>query len=215
LSTSIDRDRGGRPELTLYFAPLTRAVRIAWLLEELALPHRLERVEFVPPVKAFFAQRTPTGKIPTLVDGDLVLCESGAILEYVIERYGRGRLAPPPGAPERARYLQWVHFAESTAFVPLGIIAWVARYQGEAERYATLLADARERARVGFAFLERGLGDGAYLLGDAFSGADVMMGFTLAVARAFGALDQRHPRVLAYLARLEARPAYQKAAALR
>jgi len=201
--------------LTLYFAPQTRAVRIAWLLEELALPYRLERVEFLPPAKAFFAQRTPTGKLPTLVDGDVAICESGAILEYVLERYGEGRLAPAPGSPERARFLQWVHFAESTAFAPIGIIVWLARYQGEAERYAPLLADSRERAATGFAFLERELGDGAYLLGDEFSAADVMMGFTLVAARAFRALDERHPRVQAYLARLEARPAYQRAAALR
>jgi glutathione S-transferase len=205
----------GAAGLTLYFAPLTRAVRIVWLLEELGLPHRLERVEFVPPTTTFFAQRTPTGKVPTLVDGDVVLCESGAILEYVLERYGQGRLAPPPGSPERARFLQWVHFAESTAFPPLGILVWIARYRDEAEPYAPLLADTRERAASGFAFLERGLGDGAYLLGDEFSGADIMMGFTLAAARALGALDARHPRVQAYLERLEARPAYQKAVALR
>ena len=78
---------GAAPALTLYFAPWTRSVRVAWLLEELALPYRLERVEFLPPAKAFFAQRTPTGKLPTLVDGDVVLCESGAIVEYVIERH--------------------------------------------------------------------------------------------------------------------------------
>jgi glutathione S-transferase len=201
--------------LTPYFAPWTRAVRIAWLFEELALPHRLERVEFLPPAKSFFAQRTPTGKLPTLVDGDVVLCESGAILEYVIERHGGGRLAPRPGSPERAHYLQWVHFAESTAFAPLGIVVWLARYRGEAERYAPLVADARERAAAGFEFLERGLGDGAYLLGDELSGADIMMGFTLAAARALGALDARHPKTSAYLARLEARPAYQRVAALR
>ena len=201
--------------IKLYFAPRTRSVRVLWLLEELGLPYELVRAEFLPPSKQFFQQRTPTGKFPTLEDGDVTLCESGAIVEWLLERYGEGRLAPAPGSPERARFLQWVHFAESTAFAPIGIIVWLARYQGEAERYAPLLADSRERAATGFAFLERELGDGAYLLGDEFSAADVMMGFTLVAARAFRALDERHPRVQAYLARLEARPAYQRAAALR
>jgi glutathione S-transferase len=183
--------------LTLYFAPLTRAVRIAWLLEELGLPYQLERVEFLPPAKHFFAQRTPTGKVPTLVDGDVVMCESGAILEYVLERHAGGRLAPPPGSPRRAAFLQWVHFAESTAFPPLGIIVWLTRYQGEAERYAPLLEDARARAAAGLDFLERELGGKAYLLGDEFSAADIMMGFTLAAARMLG-VRRSLPALLAY-----------------
>jgi glutathione S-transferase len=201
--------------LTLYFAPLTRAVRIVWLLEELGLPYRLERVDFLPPAKRFFAQRTPTGKLPTLVDGDVVMCESGAILEYVLEHHGGGRLAPPPGSPRRAAFLQWVHFAESTAFPPLGIIVWLTRYQGEAESNASLLEDARARAAAGLDFLERELGGKAYLLGDEFSAADIMMGFTLAAARMLGVLGERHPGLLTYFARLEARPAYQKAAGMR
>ena len=201
--------------LQLYFAPLTRAVRIVWLLEELGLPYSLERVEFSPPTQRFFAQKTPTGKLPTLVDGDVVLCESGAILEYVLERHGGGRLAPPPGSPRRAAFLQWVHFAESTAFPPLGILVWLTRYRGDPEPYAALLADTRERAASALDFLERGLGDGTWLLGDEFSGADVMMGFTLAAARMLGVLGERHPRVQAYFERLQQRPAYRKAAALR
>jgi glutathione S-transferase len=204
--------------LTLYFAPLTRAVRVAWLLEELGLPYALERVGFQPTTTKFFVQKTPTGKLPTLVDGDVVLCESGAIVEYLVERYGGGRLAPPVGSPKRAEYLQWLHFAESTAFPPLGIVAWLSRYRGEGDRHAELVADARERAAAGFDFLERGLGEKTWLLGDEFSAADVMMGFTLAAAQMLGALaeaDARHPRVRAYAARLQRRPAYQKAVALR
>ncbi len=80
--------------LKLYYAPRTRAARILWLLEELGLPHELERVEFLPTSDTFFQQNTPTGKLPTLEDGDVLLCESGAIVEYILERYGEGRLAP-------------------------------------------------------------------------------------------------------------------------
>jgi glutathione S-transferase len=198
----------------LYFAPRTRSARVLWLLEELGLPYELEQIEFRPPAKGFFAQATPLGKLPTLEDGDVVICESGAIVEHLLERYGGGRFAPPPGTRERALFLQWLHFAESTAFPPLGILVWLTRYRDGSDAHAALVADARSRAEAGLSFLERGLGENAYLIGDLFTAADVMMGFTLAAARGLGVLDDRHPTLLRYLARLEARPAFQKADAL-
>ena len=200
--------------IKLYFAPLTRSIRIVWLLEELGLPYELQRVEFLPTERQFFSQKTPTGKLPTLEDGDVVMCESGAIVEYLLEKYGAGRLAPTIGSPQRAAFLQWLHFAESTAFPPLGIVVWLTRYRGDAEHHAVLIQDARARAEAGLDFLQRGLGSGPYLLGEEFSAADVMMGFTLAAARALGVLDDRRPALMEYLARLQARPALQKAAAL-
>jgi len=199
--------------IKLYYAPRTRSIRVRWLLEELGLPHQLEVVEFRPPAKNFFGQQTPLKKLPTLEDGDLVMCESGAILEYLLERYGEGRLAPPVGSPLRPRFLQWMHFADSTAFPPLGIVVWLVLYRQEGERNAELIADARGRAAAGFAFLEDQIGDGPYLLGADFSAADIMNGFTLGAARALGVLDDRFPRLGAYLDRLEARPAYQRAVA--
>lgn len=200
--------------LKLYFAPRTRSVRIVWLLEELELPYELERVEFLPTSSEFFVQKTPLGKLPTLVDGDVVMCESGAIVEYVLERYGAGRLAPPVGSPKRAAYLQWLHFAESTAFPPLGIVVWLTRYRDDAGSHERLIADARARAAAGLEFLERQIGENTYLIGDEFTAADVMMGFTLTAARLLGVLDERFPHVDAYLNRLQARPAFQKAASL-
>lgn len=199
--------------ITLYHLRGSRSDRILWLLEELGLPYALERVEFRPPDKTFFAQATPTGKLPTLVDGETVLCESGAIVEYLVERHGEGRLAPAPGEPERARYLQWLHFAESTAFPPLGILAWLTRYRSDEPALATLVADARERAAHGFEYLAAEFGEGPWLLGESFTAADVMMGFTLGAARMLGALDDRHPALGAYLDRLQTRPAFQRAMA--
>lgn len=111
--------------IRLYFAPRTRSVRILWLLEELELPYELEHVTFEPPAKRFFGQKTPSGKLPTVEDGAVTMSESGAIIEYILECYGSGRLAPPVGTPERAAFLQWLHFSESTAFPPLGIVVWL------------------------------------------------------------------------------------------
>ena len=127
--------------IKLYYAPRTRSVRIVWLLEELGLPYTLERVEFQPPARDFFVQKTPLGKLPTIEDGDVVMGESGAIVEYILERYGNGRLAPPIGSPLRPRFLQWLHFAESTAFPPLGIVVWLTLYRTDAAR--TFDADRR------------------------------------------------------------------------
>jgi glutathione S-transferase len=197
--------------IKLYFAPRTRSVPIVWLFEELGLPYQLERVEFLPPAKRFFAQRTPTGKLPTIEDGDVVMCESGAIVEYVLERYGEGRLAPPIGSPKRAAFLQWLHFAESTAFPPLGIVVWLTLYRDDAASHPTLVDDARARAAMGFQYLEDALGDGPYLLGDEFSAADITMGFTLAAGQVLGVIDDDYPKLNAYVERLQARPAFQKA----
>jgi glutathione S-transferase len=199
--------------IKLYFAPRTRSIRILWLLEELGLPYELVRAEFKPPSRNFFVQETPTGKFPTIEDGDVVMFESGAIVEYLLERYGRGRLAPPPGSRERAPFLQWLHFAESTAFPPLGILVWLTLYRPDAGAHATLIDDTRARAAAGLDVVERQLARTPYLVGDDFTAADIMMGFTLVAARLLGPLDDRYPALNAYLARLESRPAFQKAIA--
>jgi glutathione S-transferase len=200
--------------IRLYFAPRTRSVRILWLLEELQLPYELIRVQFQPPAQNFFAQRTPLRKLPTIEDGDVVMAESGAIVEYILERYGNGRLAPAIGSRDRPAFLQWLHFAESTAFPPLGILVWLTLYRSDAGEHATLIADARGRASQGLVFLEHALGDRVYLLGDDFSAADIMMGFTLVAARMFGLVNDSLPKLQAYIGRLEARPAFQKASSV-
>jgi len=199
--------------LTLYFAPRTRAVRVRWLLEELGVPHRLARVTFNVPSHTF-AQSTPLGKLPVIEDGDVTMCESGAIVEYILERYGNGRLAPPIGSPLRGEFLQWVHFAESTAFPPVGVIVWHTLYEGNADRFPEVMASARARAEDAMAFVARRLEDRPYLLGDEFSAADIMMGFTLFAARLLGVLDERHAVLQRYLDRLDERPAFRIAAEL-
>jgi glutathione S-transferase len=199
--------------LRLYYAPRTRAVRVRWLLEELGLPYVLERVAFVVPSGGFFAQATPSGKVPVLDDDGVVIAESGAILEYVVERYGQGRLAPPLGSPARGRYLQWLHFAEGTLSLPLSTILWHTVYKGDADQVPGVVADARDRAQRTLLVVEEALADDAYVAGPEFTAADIQLHFTLAAARVFGVLDARHPRLLEYLLRLEQRPAFARATA--
>jgi glutathione S-transferase len=197
--------------ITLYHAPRTRSLRIVWLLEELGVPYELATVGFEPPARQF-SQRTPTGKFPTLVDGEVTMFESGAIGEYLVERYGAGRLAPPIGSPARGAYLQWMHYAES-AFVPFGNIAWHRLFKQDADDIPGVMEDYREWARAALAVLERALADKPYLVGDAFTAADAMMGYTVLCVRWFGMLGEEYPNLNAYLDRLQERPAFQKALA--
>ncbi|MEM8768208.1 MAG: glutathione S-transferase family protein, partial [Pseudomonadota bacterium] len=155
--------------ITVYAAPRTRAVRIVWLLEEMGLPYELELVNFKPTTDRFFIQDTPTGKIPTLVDDDVVMSESGAIIEYLLEKYGgisANSLAPATGTAARARYLQWLHYAESTAFSPLGVVIWLTLYRQDARDHPVLVEDARARAERTFEHLAIEFGNGPYLLED-------------------------------------------------
>lgn len=196
--------------IKLYFAPRTRSARVLWLLEELGLSYELVEGEFVPPAQKFFGQSTPLGKYPTLVDGDITMCESGAILEYLLERYGEGKLQPLIGTSARAAYLQWFHYAEGTAFPPLGILVWLTRYREDGGNHEDLIADTMGRARSGFEFLENHLSDNTYVAGDDFTAADIMMGFTLLAAMDLGVVDDTFPHTSAYLGRLAERPALQK-----
>jgi glutathione S-transferase len=198
--------------IRVHHGALTRSVRIVWLLEELGVPYEVVTVPFVPPARPF-SQQTPSGKFPVLEDGDAVISESGAIVEYLIERYGAGRLAPPPGTALRGSYLQWLHFAEATFFSPLGQIAQHTLFKPEGDRIEAVAEEGRRNAALMLDVVERGLGDREFLPGPTLSGADVMMGYTLQVARLLGVLDERHPRTLAYLGRLLERPGFQKALA--
>ena len=209
--------------ITLYHCPLTRSIRIYWLLEELGLPYKLERVAIAPFRASKLAslltpeslQRGshaahPLGKVPAIEDQNLKLFESGAILEYILERYGKGRLAPAPGTPDRGPYLQWVHFAEATALSPLGDIVSHTYFLPEADRIPRILAEAQTRAAAVLAVIEQALVGSDYLLGSEFSGADIMMGYTMQSMKWSRVLSDAYPNAGGYLARLEARPALQK-----
>jgi glutathione S-transferase len=196
--------------LKLYAAPRTRSLRVAWLLEELGAEYEVVLSTFQPTPTRFFIQATPTGKFPTIDDDGFILFESGAIIEYLLEKYGDATLIPPPGTREKGEWLQWMHFADATAFAPIGIVIWLSIYRDDAAQHPALIEDARQRAHSAFDLLAGRLADRPWILGERFSAADIMLGFTLLAARLLGivAADSTLGR---YLERLEARPAFRKA----
>lgn len=198
--------------LRLIFAPLTRSIRIKWLLEELGLEHETIFRQF-DRAAPYAGQDTPSGRYPVLYDGDTMLSESGAVVQYILERFADGRLQPAIGSPERAAYLYWFHYSEASAAVPINQYVGLAVYGAEADKYAELVARARQGADRMLDGVEAAIAGRTFLAGDAFSGADIMMGFTLWSARMLKLLDARHPETLRYLGALKARPAFAKALA--
>jgi len=198
--------------LRLYFAPLTRSIRIKWLLEELDLEHEIIPKQF-DRVAPYAGQDVPFGRYPVLYDGDTALSESGAIVQYVLEKFGNGRLQPAIGSPERATYLYWFHYSEASAAVPINQYVGLAVYGGETDKYADMIERARQNADQVFDKVETAIKGRSFLAGDRLSGADIMMGFTLWSARMLKLLDERHPETLRYLNALKARPALAKALA--
>jgi len=199
--------------ITIYHAPASRSARVRWLLEELGVDYRLELLAFGDgsmQAPAYLA-KNPLGKVPTVDDGGVVIFESGAIVEHLLERYGKGRLAPAPGSAERRAFLQWLHWSEATFMPPLGEIVQHSFLRPEAERIPAVAADARRRLGRLLDVLERELAAREYLLPSGFSAADVMQGYGVQLAKLLGQLPAERPRVGAYLERLAARPAFQKA----
>ncbi len=189
----------------------SRSQRIPWLLEELGVPYRIEqhrrdgKTNLAPPeLRAIH----PLGKSPIIQDGDLTLAESGAIIEYLVERYGAGRLMPQRGSKEYVRYLFWMHFAEGTIMLHMVARLYLIRV-GE----AAMAMRTRVEAMIGdeLDLVEGELSRSAHLAGTEFSAADVQMVFPLEFA-AYGALlTERHTKLRDYLARMQARPAYRRA----
>ncbi|HEY7976897.1 MAG TPA: glutathione S-transferase family protein [Rhizomicrobium sp.] len=198
--------------LQLYFAPLTRAIRIKWLLEELGIEHEIIPRQF-DRAAPYAGQDTPSGRYPVLHDGDVVLSESGAVVQYILETYGNGRLQPAIGSIERAAYLYWFHYSEASAAVPINQYVGLAVYGGEADKYADMIERARQNTDRILSKVEAAIRGRSFLAGDALTGADIMMGFTLWSARMLKLLDERHPETLRYFNELKARPAFAKALA--
>jgi glutathione S-transferase len=142
-----------------------------------------------------------------------MLSESGAVVQYILEKFGNGRLQPTIGSPDRAAYLYWFHYSEATAAVPINLYVGMAVYGGEAGKYGEIIERARQSADRMLDSVEAAIKGRSFLVGDTLSGADIMMGFTLWSARMLKLLNVRHPETLRYLGELKARPAFAKALA--
>jgi glutathione S-transferase len=201
--------------LTIYYVPGTRAIRVVWLCEELELSYERVPVDFSPEYRASAEWRrlNPVGKVPAMTDGDLILFESGAMVEYILDRYGEGRLRPTRGSASHAHYLQWSWFAEATFARPLGEIVNHRRVFGD-ESSARMLEEMRDRSRLCLTAIDDALEGQDYLVGGEFTAADIMMGYSIFLAEWVNAMEGgEFPKVTAYFDRLKARPAFARAMA--
>ncbi len=199
--------------LRLFFAPLTRSIRIKWLLEELGLEHEIIPRQF-DRTAPYVGQDTPSGRYPVLYDGDTMLCESGAVVQYVLEKFANGRLQPAIGSPERAAYLYWFHYSEASAAVPSTSMSAWRSMAGKRINTAEIIARTRQSADRMLDGVEAAIEGRSFLVGDALSGARHHDGLHAVVgAHAEAARRNAIPRTLRYLGELKARPAFAKALA--
>ncbi len=201
--------------MKLYFAPDTRAVRIAWLLEELGISYDLERFTLGDPAMRSpeYRQVHPLGRVPVLVDGDVTIHESGAIVEYVLARHGQGRLRPEAGSAEFPNYLQWLHFCEGMLMPPINTIVVETVLLPPDRSNEVNVKRAVKLLNQMLAAVDRHMEGREYLAG-AFSGADIMTGHAVITSARLGGDFADKPNLQPYADRLLARPALQKANAL-
>ncbi len=188
----------------------SRSQRILWLFEELGLPYEIKpyqrdaQTRLAPPE---LKKVHPLGKSPVITDGNRTIIESGAIIDYVIRRHGKGRLQPAPETPEYDEYVQWMHYAEGSAMLPLMLNLYTTRL-GDAAAPLKPRIDGEIANHL--AYIDGALKGRQFLLGDALTGADIQMSFVGEVAGAFGKRAQ-YPNLDAWTKRLHERPAFKKA----
>lgn len=211
--------------LTVHHLESSRSQRVLWLLEELGVPYEVKRYE--RDKKTMLAPRElravhPLGKSPVLTDDGRTVAESGAIVEYLIERYGKGALLPAVGTPERLRYTYWLHYAEGSAMPPLllklvfekmktGPVPFFLKpvVRGIADKVMTMFVNPQLKLHVDY--MEAELGKSEWFAGDQMTGADIQMSFPLEAVASRAARDLSLPNITAFLKRIHARPAYQRA----
>jgi glutathione S-transferase len=211
--------------ITVHHLNNSRSQRVLWLLEELGVGYEVKRYErdaktmLAPP--ALLAVH-PLGKSPVMVDGTVRVAESGAIIEYLVERYGGGRLIPLAGTPERLRYTYWLHYAEGSAMPPLLLKLVFDRIaHGPApwpvSVVARRIAGTVQNSFIGpqlkrhLDYMEAELGAHSWFAGEEFTAADVQMSFPLEAAASRAGLNASRPQLTAFLHRIHARAAYQRA----
>jgi glutathione S-transferase len=199
--------------LTVHHLGKSQSERIVWLCEELAIPYDLkcytrDSVTMLAP--ADYKALHPIGAAPIIVDGNLVLAESGAVVDYIIAKYGDGRLALKSGHPDFAHYLYWFHFANGTLQAAMGRNMTLNRVKPAEDN--PVLKTNRMRLDRAFDLVDARTKAAEYLAGSEFTAADIMMGFSLTTMRYFLPYDlSRCPNTVRYLARIGQRPAYRRA----
>ena len=211
--------------LTVHHLNNSRSQRVLWLLEELGVPYEIKRYErdpntmLAPPeLRAVH----PLGKSPVITDDGQTLAESGAIIEYLVDKYGQGRFAPAAGTPERLRYTYWMHYAEGSAMPPLLLKLIALRIASApmpffakpiARKIAWTLQSSfiDPQLKLHLGFINKELGATGWFVGNDFTAADVQMSFPLEAATARGGMEGQIPAVVDFLKRIHARPAYQRA----
>ena len=203
----------------------SRSQRILWLLEELGLDYEIKKYQRDP--KTMLAPPElraihPLGKSPVITDGDATVAESGAIIEYLLERYGNGRFIPAAGTPDKLRYTYFLHYAEGSAMTPLLMKLVFDRVEsspmpffvkpiarGIAQKVKSSYIMPQIVQHLGY--LEAELGKTKWFAGDVFTAADVQLSFVLEAAASRGGLGEKYPKLMAFLDRIHARPAYVRA----
>lgn len=211
--------------ITVHHLNESRSQRVLWLLEELGVPYEIkhyqrDRQTMLAP--ASLREVHPLGKSPVITDEGATIAESGAIVEYLVERHGGGRLIPPAGTPERLRWRYWLHFAEGSAMPPLLLKLVFARVQNTkmpffvkpiarsiSQRVLDTLVEPNLKRNLDF--MEAELGKSEWFAGDEFSAADIQMSFPIEASAKRAGLDASRPKLMAYLKRIHARPAYRRA----
>jgi glutathione S-transferase len=204
----------------------SRSHRVLWLLEELGVPYEIRRYERDAGLRAPPALRAihPLGKSPTVVDDGRTLAESGAVLETLLERHGGGRLVPPPGSAEKERYTFWMHYAEGSAMLPLVLrlifdqmpkqpMPALARPVVRTLAKSVIDSFVQPQIEQHLDFMDSELGKTEWFAGSAFTAADVHMSFPVEAAAAAGSLGSGRMKLAAYVGKIRARPAYQRAIA--
>jgi glutathione S-transferase len=199
--------------LTVHHLGKSQSERIVWLCEELEIPYELKR--YARDAKTMLAPPDykalhPIGTAPVMTDGDAVLAESGAVVEYIIAKYGNGRLTLRADDPDFAQFLYWFHFANGTLQANMGRLMLLNRLKLACDN--PILAATKARVDLAFDGVDARTREADYLAGHAFTSADIMIGFSLTTMRYFQPYDlARCPNIVRYLARIGARPAYRRA----
>lgn len=201
--------------LKIYHVKPTRSLRVVWLAEELGVPYEIHHMPFDPGAlrSEEFLRINPFGTLPAIEDGGVRMTESGAICQYLTERYGKSPFRRQLGDPDYPGYLQWLHAGEATLTPPLVNVAAHTMLRPAPHRIPIVAEESAERFKEHAKVLDQHLGETGYLLGSDFTAADVMVGYALHIAQLLGLLQDAPDDVQKYWARLAERPAYQRAIA--